>query len=241
MKTISSKTFYKCTRPDGTDFCTGTIDYHAAMKSGKSVEVLDAAPANGHICGHGIHVSPTARKTIQFANSSHRPWRWFKGKVVTTDIIECDDQKCRVKRFTIIKELTLADIFGNDFAERILAMRESTVAWQSIPWLKPSNAVSDDTVIGLVNKWREALGVWTKKKLSKKVRIVCTADAAEAAADAAADAAAAAADAAADAEAAADAAADAEAAADAAAAEAAADAAAAETAADTAADATATA
>src|SRR5580704_1167900 len=95
-----TETVFKCTRPNGRDFHSDTIDYAAALAKGVSVEVLDAAPANGGLCGHGLHVSPTARKTIQFANMLVRPWRWFEGTVATEDIVERDEQKLRVRRFT---------------------------------------------------------------------------------------------------------------------------------------------
>ena len=190
MKAKKQETCFKCTRPDGTDFRTGKVNYAKALKSGKAVEILDAAPANGNVCGHGIHVSPTARKTIQFSEREHRPWRWFEGTVEATDIIERDMEKLRVKRFTPTKELTLTDIFGSDLADRVQAVRESIVTWKTIRWLKPAKAVTDKTVSCLIAEWREALQPWSKKKLASGVRIVHTADAADAdaAAAAAADA-----------------------------------------------------
>ena len=190
MTAKKQETVFKCTRPDGTDFRTGKVNYAEALKNGKAVEILDAAPANGNVCGHGIHVSPTARKTIQFAEREHRPWRWFEGTVEATDIIERDMEKLRVKRFTPTKELTLTDIFGSDLADRVQAVRESIVTWKTIRWLKPAKAVTDKTVSCLIAEWREALQPWSKKKLASGVRIVHTADAADAdaAADAAADA-----------------------------------------------------
>jgi hypothetical protein len=224
--------YFKCTRPDGTDFRTGTVNYAAALASGEPIEALDAAPANGQVCGHGLHVSPTARQTVQFASGSVRPWRWFEVMVRNADVIEQDSEKLRVRRLRVVKEISLTDIFGADFAARIEAASAFAASWKSIPWLKPATRPEDKTLKKLFFAWHGAISPWAKKKPPKKVRIVRTAaDAAAANANAAAaNAAAAAAAAAADAAAAA--AADAAAAAAAAAADAAADDAAADDAAD---------
>lgn len=190
---------FKMTRPNGTDFRTGTINYAEALRTGKPVEVLDATISDNP-CGHGIHVSPTARKTIQFGNRSHRPWRWFQGEINFADIMAKDDEKYRVKRFKVVSELTLADIFGTDLAERVQAVHESILTWKTIPWFKSPKTVKEKTIAKLVSEWREALQPWASAKLPTGVRIVTTraaddgaaaydADAAEAAADASANAA----------------------------------------------------
>jgi hypothetical protein len=57
-------TAYKCTRSNGTDFQTGTVDYSAALKSGRPLIHPDPEPANGSVCGRGFHVSPTAKQAI---------------------------------------------------------------------------------------------------------------------------------------------------------------------------------
>src|ERR1700734_3114430 len=89
-------TCYKCVRASGTDFRTGKVDYIGALRDGIAVECLDAhstEEAKLHrdrretVCGHGLHVSPTPRLTIQFANKSYRPWRWLEGTVLKSDII----------------------------------------------------------------------------------------------------------------------------------------------------------
>jgi len=216
--------FFKCTRTDGTDHKTGQVDYGAALESGAPIEVSDAHSAeeaekhrsSGEtVCGHGLHVSPTARKTIQFANHSHRPWRWFEVEVAKKDIIESDEQKSRVRRLKVVKEITLSDIFGADFSQRIADVQADAKSWKTIPWLKPPAPVSEAQLRKLFGQWLAAIKPWLAKvkKLPTKMRVVRTAAAAAAAADAAADAAAAAAAADADADAAAAAAADADAAA----------------------------
>ena len=194
-KTNKPKTLivYKATRPDGTDFRTGTINYAEALEKGVPVEILDAQPAYVGSRGHGVYVSRTARKTIQFSSSLHRPWRWFKGKVRVDDVVAQDEQKLQVRRLTLTKEIFLADIFGADLAERVQAVRESILTWKTIPWLNPPRVVKDATVVALVEEWREAITPWLRnkpEKLPTKIKIIRTAAAAAAdAADADADAA----------------------------------------------------
>ncbi len=183
---------FKCTRPDGTDFRSGTLNYAAALQTGKPVEVLDAAPPEKGPCGHGIHVSPTARKTIQFAERSIRPWRWFEGTVDEEDVVASDENKMRVRRFLPTKELFLPDIFGADFAERIEAVKEEAATWKSIPWLKPKRKATKKQIEAIVAEWREALTPWLRDKtytLPSGVRIVnsVAAEAEEAAVAAAAE------------------------------------------------------
>ena len=193
---------FKCVRPNGTDFRTGTVDYVAALVSGAPVELLGAAPATGSVCGHGLHVSPTARKTIQFANRDHRPWRWLAGYVRPEDIVEKDEEKMRVRRFTPIREIGLTDIFGPDFARRIDAVKVEAGSWKAIPWLKPTEAPTREAVETLVAEWRAAITPWLRHKeyaLPTGVKIVETKSAADAADAADAAAAAAAVDAAANA------------------------------------------
>jgi len=76
MKKTDEKVIaYKCTRPDGTDFRTGTFNYAAAMAAGTPIRVDDCDGPTSQVCGRGVHVSPTARKTIQFAERAQRPCR----------------------------------------------------------------------------------------------------------------------------------------------------------------------
>jgi hypothetical protein len=183
--------WYKCTRADGTDHRTGTISCAAALASGQPVEVLDAAPANGKVCGHGLHVSPTPRKTIQFADRNYRPWRYFEVAVPTEDIIESDDQKSRVRRLRVEKELFLADVFGPDFARRIEQVKTEAASWKEIPWVKPPRPVTDEELETLFRQWHTAITPWPRdgRQLPLAFKVVRTRKAAAAAAAAAAGAA----------------------------------------------------
>lgn len=99
---------WKCTRADGSDFKTGTVNYADALAKGIAVEIeaesaeqaASKRSSSETVCGYGLHVSPTARKTIQFANRIYRPYRWFEGIVDVADIVERDEQKFRVRKFT---------------------------------------------------------------------------------------------------------------------------------------------
>jgi hypothetical protein len=68
---------YKSTRPDGTDFRTGKVQYAV----GVVVEVADPDPPSTGPCGRGLHVSPTTRMTVQYSEYSIRPWRWWEVEV----------------------------------------------------------------------------------------------------------------------------------------------------------------
>src|SRR5258708_4898603 len=139
-KKEESLIFFKCTRPDGTDFRTGKVNYAEAC-CGKPL-TIDAAPANGQVCGHGFHVSPTARKTIQFAEHDIRPWRWWEVNVLPNHIVEQDAEKARVRELRVIREVSLSEIFGDDFASHIKAVKAESETWKKIPWLKPSREVT---------------------------------------------------------------------------------------------------
>jgi hypothetical protein len=227
-------TAYKCTRANGRDFRTGTVQYGV----GKVVEQLDCAPASEGSCAKGLHVSPTPFLTCLFGDKGidRGRWRWFEVQVAECDVIAQDHQKMRVSKLLVVKEITKKALFG-DLKSKSARVRKIAGTYKKIAWLKPKREVTDAEVIALIGQWRERLKPWAKVAIPEGARIVRTAaaaDAAAAAADDAADAAAAAAaadDAAADAAAAAAAAdadaADADAAAAAAADDAAADAAAA--------------
>ena len=179
---------YKCVRPDGSDFRTGTLNYAAALESGLAVEVLDAEPPTGRVCGHGIHVCDVLRCTFRFGDRQHRPWRWFEGEVAQADVVERDDEKLRVRRFRPTREVLLEEIFGPGFARRIEAARAEVASWASIPWARPAGAVSDDQIAELVAQWRDSLTKWLGgRRLPTAVRVIAAAAAAAAAAAEAAE------------------------------------------------------
>ena len=149
---------FKATRPDGTDFHTGTINY--AQQLGQIIEITDYDLPEVGSCGKGIHVSPTAKQTIQFCNRSHRPWRFFEGTIEEADIIAQDEHKLRVKRVKLTKELSLEDIFGHDLGLRIEQVQEEAKTWKDIPWNVPTTLATEEKIIELVGKWREGLKPW---------------------------------------------------------------------------------
>ena len=60
---MSDETFWKATRPDGTDFYTGTIDYAAACESGQPVTIPEVD--NPSCCtGTVLHASTVPTETL---------------------------------------------------------------------------------------------------------------------------------------------------------------------------------
>ena len=177
--------FYKCTRPDGTDFYTGTVNYAEAYINKTTLVHPDPEGKTLQVCGRGFHVSPTARKTIKFSNKTYRPWRWWEVAVKKEHVIQSDTDKFRVSELSVVKEITLEDIFGPDFSVRIHAVQEEVKTWKNIPWFKPPKPVTTEKIQTLFFQWREAISHWAKNDciLPDKFRIV-TDDAAAAAVDA---------------------------------------------------------
>jgi hypothetical protein len=177
------KTFYKCTRANGRDFRTNTVEY----KVGTTVEVAGCDPPNAGSYGKGLHVSPTAFKSCLFGDKSkdRGHWRWFECEVDEADILASDQEKTRVRKLRVSREIPKAELFG-DLKARAAKVRKTAATFKRIPWLKPKCRVTDAEVRALVDEWREALQSWAKTPLPPGVLVVRTAADADAAAAAAA-------------------------------------------------------
>lgn len=194
LKRDTLRTAYKMTSPDGTDFYTGKISYLAAYIENSPIEVADADPPlyarTGNVCGKGIHVCETPKQTCHFGDNAHRPWRWWEVLYLAEDEIEKDDRKIRVRRLEkVVREITLAEIFGPDFGQRIERVQQEVASWKSIPWLQPDHPVTDAELKKLFLQWHKAITLWLcdkSHKLPKKLRVVQDRAAADAAAIAAA-------------------------------------------------------
>lgn len=180
---------YKCTRANGKDFKTNTVLYSV----GNVVEQSECDPTWAGSCGRGLHVSPTPHKTCRFGDRSidRGRWRWFEVDVDEANIIARDNEKLRVKKLKVVREISKDEMFG-DLRERSKKVREVAATFKSIPWLAPKERVDDAILLILFKRWRENLLPWAgNRKLPERVRIVRTASAdADAAAGAAAAAAA---------------------------------------------------
>ena len=187
---------YKCTDGQGFDFRTGKLNYAFVCGSGQPITVENCDPPQkaktGDTCGRGLHVSPTAQLTIQFADKGKRPWRWWEVQFRAQDEVERDQFKIRVRRLNVVREVLLTEIFGPDFSERIQRVMAETKTWKSIPWLKPTRAVTDAELKAIFLQWHAAITPWLRDpsyKLPKKFRMVRDRFAADAAVADAADAA----------------------------------------------------
>ena len=191
-------TAFKVTRADGTDFHSGLVQY--AVGATVAVDPVDG-PEEG-ACGRGLHLCRTALRTCRFGNRSidRGKWRWFEASVLLADLIAEDSEKLRVRRLTVVRELTQMDVFGAELSVRITACRAEAESWKSIRWLKPSAPITPEVLAPILARWYDANAVWRANRgdtadVPRRSRIVRDPSEARkiAAADADADAAAAAA------------------------------------------------
>ena len=104
---------YKLTRPDGTDFYSGTINY--AENIGKIIRVTDYDPASVGVCGRGIHMSKNPNDC--FIGSSI-PCRAWIGKGIQR--IAGDKRKSRYQAVKIMGEVEDLDaLFGWKYSEAV--------------------------------------------------------------------------------------------------------------------------
>lgn len=106
-------TLYKATRPDGKDFCTGTINYAAALESGEVVRHPRPAKLIGWESGATaagyLSVSTVPTDCI----GARWPCRLFEVEAVGRACL--DDRhasKRRVKALRVVRELPAADTLG---------------------------------------------------------------------------------------------------------------------------------
>ena len=110
-------TLYKATRPDGTDFKTGTIDYGAALETGDVVRHPSPAEDIGHPytwASRYLSVATVATDCIGF----RWPCRLFEveavGEAYRDDFYS---NKRRVAALRVTKELPAHEVFGPQGAE----------------------------------------------------------------------------------------------------------------------------
>lgn len=104
---------YKLTRPDGTDFYSGTIDY--AKNIGKRIRLAETDGPEVGVCGRGLHASKNPNDCFIGAKI---PCRAFQ--VQGYDRIAGDNQKTRYKALRIIKEIKdLDSLFSWRYSEAV--------------------------------------------------------------------------------------------------------------------------
>ncbi len=104
---------YKLTKPDGTDFYSGKINY--ADNVGKIIRVAHCDPPEAGDCGRGLHSCKNPNNCFVGAKI---PCRAFK--VETIDVIVRGKQKTRSQALKIITEVTdLNKLFGWKYEEVI--------------------------------------------------------------------------------------------------------------------------
>ncbi|MCT1689890.1 hypothetical protein M3B11_02765 [Brevibacterium sp. p3-SID960] len=111
---MSDQTFWKATRPDGTDFYSGTIDYAAALTSGQPVTIHEAD--DPRCCtGTVLHASTAPTETLI---GGSWPCRLFE---VTGTPVAKEGRKRGFFSLTVIREVDAHLAFGPQ-GERVAAL-----------------------------------------------------------------------------------------------------------------------
>lgn len=119
--TMSEKTrvrYYKATRPDGTDFRTGEIDYGAALKSGETIEHPEKFVRNEPSTYFSVSTSPADCTGMRW------PCRLFRiepvGRAWRND--EMPNKRC-CSRLRVVEELPAHEALGPQ-GEEVAALIE---------------------------------------------------------------------------------------------------------------------
>lgn len=114
---MSDQTFWKATRPDGTDFYSGTIDYAAALTSGRPVTVREV---NDPLCctGDVLHAATVPAETLI---GGDWPCRLFE--VTGVPVAEGEQHKRGFFSLTVLREVDAHLALGPQ-GEHVAAMIE---------------------------------------------------------------------------------------------------------------------
>lgn len=101
-------TYYKATRPDGTDFHTGTVDYAAALASGEPVVHSDPGNIDRGAVGYlSVSTSPSDCTGFRW------PCRLFRVEPVEPRAVGSDlPNKRACHALTVVEELPAWQVFG---------------------------------------------------------------------------------------------------------------------------------
>jgi len=94
---------YKMVRPDGTAFKDGKTLYTV----GKTIEVENPDPPSTGPCGVGLHVCKHKYGPTKYVTW---PWRLLEVSYRASDAIATDDEKTRVRKLKVERELNATDI-----------------------------------------------------------------------------------------------------------------------------------
>jgi hypothetical protein len=113
---------YKMVRPDGTSF----YDSKTVYAVGKILRMKDAT-ADGQPCGHGLHLAKEKHGPMKY--NAVWPWRLFECSYTENDVVGQDDDKVRVRKLKIERELDPKDIGlprANQFFDRLERLKNYT-------------------------------------------------------------------------------------------------------------------
>ena len=144
---------YKITRPDGTDFHSGTINY--AKNIGKIVRVKDYAPASAGSCAKGLHAC--YKPLSAFGYNAKMPCRVFDVKGI--ERIHYGGNKSRYRALRVNSEVSdLNKLFGFNYSEAINPIHPFKI--------KPSPI--NNEVLSLLQNWAS---VWASVRDSVRASV----------------------------------------------------------------------
>src|SRR3990167_5004270 len=105
---------YKMVRPDGKSY----IEPHTLYTVGEIVE--QAGPKDGQACGVGLHIA--FQPHIPLTMNASYPWRLLEVEYAEADILGKDEQKVRVSKLNVVRELHPFKDLGIPNGERLAEM-----------------------------------------------------------------------------------------------------------------------
>lgn len=162
-------TYYKCVRPDGRDFHTGTIDYAAALASGETIK---------HPAAEMVRDDPATHLSVSIHATNCTGMRWpcrlFRVEPVGPVLVNASKRACHALR--VIEELPAHMALGPqgeqvaalieragrltaDEIERLAASRAASwAASRAAIALLARDLISTEHYDTLIAPWRDVIG-----------------------------------------------------------------------------------
>ena len=102
---------YKVTDPNGLSFESSKVDGTKLQYTVGKITKLSGCNADEGQCGHGIHLAPTLHQTLKWSkNTAFTTARFFECEYDEKHILGKGDDKVRVSRCKVIREVTLEEM-----------------------------------------------------------------------------------------------------------------------------------
>ena len=136
---------YKMVKPDGTSYYDGKTMYEVGR------DVIVDGPKDGAPCGVGLHISEKPYGPLNY--NARYPWKLLEVEYDEADVLGRDNDKVRVRKLTVIRELRPFRDLGLPNSDRLEATIERCLKIR----LKPQNDKSKKAIRGMVRKYMTAL------------------------------------------------------------------------------------